>query len=79
MSHWNYRILRKVYEGEEHFSLHEVYYDDDSNPNACSIDPVSPFGETPEELKKDLELMIRAFDKPIMDYDFFENLSKEPN
>jgi hypothetical protein len=79
MSHWNYRVLRKVHNGEEYFSIHEVFYDKNNNPNACSVEPVSAHGDTVWELKKDLELMIQALDKQVLDYDFFEKLSKEKN
>lgn len=81
MSHWNYRVLKHTHLNNEWVGIHEVYYDDNGEPNACSTDPTSPYGETEQELQNDLDLMKKAFEKPVMYYSFFEDLSnkKEPD
>jgi len=48
---WNYRVL----EHDKMFYIHEVYYNDNGDITAISEDPMHPHGETPEELKNDLE------------------------
>lgn len=76
---WNYRILRRVYEPHENegvretFNVHEVYYlgNDDDSPNSCSVDPMEPHGETLEELERDYKRMASAFQKPVLEYQFF--------
>lgn len=74
---WDYRVIRKKLDNEVYFEIHEVYYDNqlpeftaDRDRTICGLteEASSPFGETPEELKKDLEMMIGAFDKPILDF-----------
>lgn len=81
MSHWNYRVLKQVYAGdqgnEEYFGIHEVYYDDNDKPHSCSTDAMRPFGETVEELQRDLELMQKAFEKPVLDYILFSDMEKD--
>jgi hypothetical protein len=61
---WNYRIVLK----DDFYEIHEVYYDKYGNKQSVSVDPISPSGETKEELKEGLEKMLEAFDLPILDY-----------
>lgn len=69
---WDYRILRTDHpSGEITFGIHEVYYDSEGKPNACSVDPMDPHGETVEELREDINAMLKAFDKPVLDYSLF--------
>lgn len=70
MKTWNYRVLRR----EGNFAIHEVFYED-GKPTSCTEDPVAPFGEdTLEELRHDMEMMMRALSKPVLDY---ENLQPD--
>jgi hypothetical protein len=48
------------------WGIHEVYYDEDGNPNGYTERALSPFGESLEELKNDLLYMLKAFEKPIL-------------
>lgn len=61
MGYWNYRLFKR-YNGE--IVIIECYYENDK-PSAYT-GQVQPYGETPEELKQDLEWMLKAFDKPIL-------------
>lgn len=48
MSHWNYRLIRFKDEGSPTgywVALHEVYYDDEGNPNGWTSSPAD-FGGT---------------------------------
>lgn len=72
--HWNYRVVRKEYlhiDGsvEEYFGIHEVYYEDDNSGMSATENPIAPDGETIDELKSTLTLMLEAFNKPVLDYD----------
>lgn len=69
---WNYRVLRHAEdpppaEGEESFRIIEAFYDDGGDLYAWST--AEPFGETVEELRRDLELMLSALDQPVLNYD----------
>jgi len=72
---WNYRVLRHTDGGvdsnEEYFMVHEVYYEDDGKPSICTSNECKPFGNTLEELKSDMEMMVDAFEKPVLDYSDF--------
>jgi hypothetical protein len=63
---WNYRVL----EHANGFGIYEVYYDNDGDGSICNISsiPMEPYGETVEELKRDMDAMNAAFDKPVLNF-----------
>ena len=69
---WNYRIIKhrcpsRITTGEiEWFQIHEVYYDKDGKIELWSAEGCLPSGETKEELMADVEMMMQAFDRPIL-------------
>ena len=67
---WNYRVIKNA---EQQFSIHEVYYDEEGKPHSMTVDPVSAFGETLEELKDDSLLISVALTKPVLDVKIFDN------
>jgi hypothetical protein len=72
---WNYRVVRKVLSDAGHttiqYGIHEVYYDDDHVPTSCTVNPVTPYGESEEELAQDVRRYTSALEKPVLDYDSF--------
>ena len=56
---WNYRLIR---DGDGYLGIHEVYYDSKGNIVNWT-DEVSLYGETAEDLRKQLE---DAISKPIL-------------
>lgn len=62
---WNHRIICRELENERVFNIHEVYYEDDEIIG-WTEEPVHPQGETPKELREELKMFQRAFDKPIL-------------
>ena len=73
MSHWNFRIV----ENDGLYGIHEAYYEDGvEKPHSISKESMSPFGETFEELKEDVEKFVVALDKPILHYKDFSNSEK---
>ncbi len=68
---WNHRILRRTFEGETFYAVHEVYYDENGNPNGCTDESVSPKGETMDELRSDILSFHDALTKPILNYEDF--------
>lgn len=72
MSHWNHRVVREVVtynitETEENHSIYEVYYDDEGSPNGWCRRTHSPYGYSLEDLRGELERMLRALDKPVLE------------
>jgi len=67
------------------YGIHEVYYKDDNSDDTdeneidlISSDPINPHGQTVEDLKSDIDLMLEAFDKPVLDYnDLLDKLKHE--
>ena len=65
---WDYRIVRGVKEDgidADWYSIQEVYYDDDGNPNAQTVD-LQVEGEDKTELHKQLLDMMSVIDKPVL-------------
>lgn len=81
---WNYRVMRRegtqVLNGRAHnwttYGIYEVYYRDDGSIEMWSDAPMDPHGEDFEELRRDFDLMVRAFDKPILSYNELEKSVK---
>lgn len=72
---WNYRVMRH---GNGWLAIHEVHYFDDGKGMNCTVRPVDVSGESIEELRGDLERMMRALDEPILAMpQFEENLDEE--
>ena len=83
---WNYRVIKTKYTSpagrdEETFSIHEVYYADDKEmpeeyfdkPIMVTQDACGPHGETLKELKKDYAIFRLAFDRDVIDMEYFES------
>lgn len=73
MNTWNYRVVRTERRrpgGGEDFSyeVHEVYYDRNGTPTSATQDPVGPYGETLEELSRDLAQIQRALELPVLEW-----------
>ncbi len=67
---WNHRIMRRVgKDGEPYYGIHEVYYDKNDKVEGYTENAVAPFGETEEELRRDVRRMEEAFRLPALDYD----------
>lgn len=75
MTTWNYRVLR--YQSGD-VGIHEVYYDDDGKAVSCTVDEIGAMGADLDELRSDLEHMMRALSLPVLDYDAFGK-DAEPN
>ena len=76
---WNYRVACKklevkidlsndVYE-EDCFGIVEAYYNDQGEIYATTERFIEPYGETLEELKRNLETIQKAFNLPVLDLD----------
>lgn len=73
MSHWNHRVVRSKFTGqpsesteEYEYTIREVYYNDMGEIVGITENAMSPYGETPEDLKLQLERMLKACEKDIL-------------
>lgn len=87
---WNYRILKHVDKppksleknypnGVVWYGMHSVYYDENKKSNGCSGTISQLIGETPDELRKDMKRMLRAFKEPILAHKMFLDQEKKKN
>lgn len=61
---WTYRVIQTDTEDGPLFRIHEVY----TEPKGLSWteEAMEPMGETLDELRSDLEAMVRALDEPVL-------------
>jgi hypothetical protein len=66
---WNYRVVKTVDEvtEEEYLGIKEVYYDPVGAPMGYCDSDIS--GESLQEIRSTLELMMSALDKPMLNFD----------
>lgn len=73
---WNHRVVRRVYpDAEVLYEIHEVYYNPDGTVDMMTVDGIDPIGEDLAGLRWTLEHMLRALEKPVLDYDTREEIS----
>ena len=65
MSHWNHRVTRSTTDAGTVYEIREVYYIGDRI--GWTQDASAPYGETLDELRQDLERMLAALDKEVLD------------
>jgi len=65
---WDYRVVRKESKdgSNEWYSIQEIYYDDDGQPMAQTID-LTIEGDTITEMRTQLERMINCLGQPVLD------------
>jgi hypothetical protein len=63
---WNYRVVEERVNGRTDFWIREVYYNEDGTIFAMMDGHSEPYGESCAELKRDLQLMFKAFDLPVL-------------
>ena len=65
--HWNHRVIKAVdNNGEESYSVREVFYNNDGTIYAYDSDPVDLTGETMEDLKQYLDWCYKSLDTPVL-------------
>lgn len=67
---WNYRIVERQHPCKW-YAIYEVYYHIDGSPAIITEDPIEPTGESKEELKTNIDMMLQAFNKPTLKYEDF--------
>jgi len=68
MGYWNYRVIKKHHQETDTYAyqVHEVYYKKSGKIEGWSESPVSPMGETLNELRGDIQSFSKAFQKPVL-------------
>ena len=87
---WNYRIIYhppskikvgdKIFKQEEYLAIHEVYYDENNNPDGVTEDCILSGDEGKDSglsLKWKLEQMKNALNKPILNFEELTEIEKE--
>jgi hypothetical protein len=75
---WNYRICREMIDGDFFFSLREVYYDEDGNPNGWTAEPVDFAGDTWKDVAEGISLASGSIGTAILDLDTREWIKPGP-
>jgi hypothetical protein len=66
---WNHRVVKRTFNDEVFYGIHEVYYDDDGTINGCTMEPVAIQEESVEDLEVTLTRMLQCAVKPVLDFD----------
>lgn len=74
---WNYRVCHRPTIAGGGFQIHEVYYDDDYDITMYSERPISPFGDTSEELEADVSMMLHAFNETPLNLNHVDYMIKQ--
>jgi hypothetical protein len=68
MSKWHYQLMKRNFDGVDNYAIHEYYQLD--HGDGWSNDPVSIDGESIEDVKKMLQMMLNDIEKHgVKDYD----------
>lgn len=63
----NYKIIVDKYKGEEFFQIHEVYYDDNGDPNGYTENAITVFSEEGVQgITEQMKIMKRALKEPVI-------------
>jgi len=66
MSHWNHRVLKEKLNGEDWYSVREVFYNDDGSIYSYTVEPVDISGESIADLKEYTQWILDCLDKDIL-------------
>ena len=62
---WNHRVMKHKDGEDDFFTIHEVYYDKEGKVNGYTAKGTSPGGNSLQELKENLKLMLKSLDKEV--------------
>ena len=74
MDKWQYQLMHHEYDEfrrkEDSYAIHEYYYGEDEKNATWTVDPVVVAGNSPEEVKEILLMMLAALEaNGVKDYD----------
>ncbi len=62
---WNYRVIEHDTDNPVTFGIHSVHYEG-GEISGYTADPVEALGNSQQDLRGDLELMMKAFELPVL-------------
>ena len=67
---WNHRVMKheKADGDDDWYQIHEVYYNSKREPDSWTLDGIKPGGNTLENLRDELIMMLEATEKEILNY-----------
>ena len=67
---WNHRVMKheKADGDDDWYQIHEVYYDSKREPGSWTKEGIAPGGNTLEDLRDELIMMLEATEKEILNY-----------
>ena len=76
---WNYRVIKRYQDvrygqGKKdwYYGVHEVYYNKNGEITSISENSIRPIANEFEGLRGEVNKMLSAFGKPVLDYDEIE-------
>jgi len=60
---WNNRIVKHKKDDAVWYSVHEVFYNDNGGISGYTEDPITILGETEEDVKSQLEMIMKDIEK----------------
>ena len=65
---WNYRVIQHTDEKTDSvwFHIHTVFYSDSGKIESWIENPTTPIGDSVEDLKGELELIMAAWELPVL-------------
>ena len=66
-TYWNYRVVRQDRGDETAYAIREVHYDEEHQVASWTAHDMQPWGTSLDELRTDLQLMLLALEKPVLD------------
>jgi hypothetical protein len=60
---YNYRVVKE----DDDLRIYDVYYNEQGDPIATHTGPTFVYGETVEDLRVQLQLMLDALDMPVLE------------
>lgn len=85
MMSWEFRVMKQKYhhpinnEDMYYYGIHEVFYNKDNTDFSYTADAVDVGGDSLEDIRWVLEAMLKALDKPVLDYGTDNGQSKMGN
>ena len=65
---WNHRVVKEILEnGDEWFTVREVFYNKDGSIYAYTEEAVDVSGESIDEIKEYLEWCLKSLEQPILE------------
>jgi hypothetical protein len=66
---WNHRVMKHKDREDDFFTIHEVYYDKEGKVYGYTTKGSSAGGNSLQELREDLERMLKSLDKEVLIYE----------